>query len=155
VTRITGKLHNGAIIVLRSRKGVEVRNIMTPVRQPTFLDVVLLFVGLWLLSNTVRLLRRRAKRTPLKGPASKSWIFGNSHFLTTQKDNAVVYEEWARMYGDVFRVPIALGRTRVHLCDPKAIQHFYSKETYTQNASTKIFIENLVIWFYMPQSFAG
>ena len=33
-------------------------------------------------------------------------------------------------YGAMFRIPEALGRTTIIVCDPKAIQHFYSKETY-------------------------
>ena len=65
-----------------------------------------------------------------------------------QKDHdaSPVYEEWAEQYGVVFSTPIALGKTRVILCDPKAIQHLYSKETYgyIQSPMTKIFINNMV-----------
>jgi len=119
---------------------------MAPIRQITSLDVVFLLFGLWLLLKSVRILRTRAKSTLLKGPGSKSWIFGNSHFLAEQKNVALVYEEWAEQYGAVFRTPIALGRTRVVLCDPKAIQHFYSKGTYgyIRNSMSKLLIKNLV-----------
>lgn len=121
---------------------------MTPVRRITALDFVLLVIGIWLLSRGVRILRRRAKTTPLKGPASKSLVFGNSRFLSTQKDSdaALVYEEWAEQYGAVYRVPTTFGGTKVILCDPKAIQHFYSKDTYgyVQNPMARIFLGNIV-----------
>lgn len=111
------------------------------------LNGILLLVGLWLLSKGVRILRRRAKSTPLKGPPSKSLIFGNSHFLMGQKDHdpSPVYEEWAEKYGAVFSTPITLGRTKVMLCDPKAIQHLYSKETYgyVKSPMNKILINNM------------
>lgn len=125
---------------------------MAPVRKITSLDVFILFVGLWLASKGVRILRRRSKTTRLKGPASRSWIFGVARFLRESGDEALVYEEWAEQYGVVFRMPMALGSSRVVLCDPKAIQHFYSKETYgyVQNATTRIFISDMlgkgIIW---------
>jgi hypothetical protein len=119
---------------------------MTSVRRITALDFALLLIGIWLLSRGVRILRRRAKTTPLKGPASKSLVFGNSRFLSTQKDAALVYEEWAEQYGAVYRVPTGFGGTKMILCDPKAIQHFYSKETYgyNQNSMSRILIVHLV-----------
>ena len=65
-----------------------------------------------------------------------------------QKDHdpSPVYEEWAEQYGAVFSTPIALGRTKVMLCDPKAIQHLYSKETYgyVQTSMSKTIISNMV-----------
>ena len=55
-------------------------------------------------------------------------------------------ENWAQEYGPVFRVPIALGRNQLVLCDPKAMAHIYSKETYgyVQSGFARIFIESLV-----------
>jgi hypothetical protein len=124
----------------------------------TSLDaVLLLLVGLWLLSKGVRILRRGTKTTPLKGPASKSSVFGVSRFLGKHKDTSLVYEEWAEQYGAVFRTPIGLGRTKVILCDPKALQHFYSKETYTyvHNAGNKIVLDNLVRVFVRTRIIGG
>jgi hypothetical protein len=117
---------------------------MTP-----FDAALLLLVGVWLLSKGVRILRRGTKTTPLKGPATKSSVFGVSRFLREHKDSSLVYEEWAEQYGAVFRTPIGLGGTQVILCDPKAMQHFYSKETYAyvHNATHKILLHNLVRLF--------
>ena len=115
-------------------------------RQITALDVTVLFVGAWWLTRVARTLRRRTKTTPLKGPASKSFIFGNSHFLSVQEDPALAYEEWAEQYGAVYRTPMALGGTHVVLCDPQGIQHLFSKEPYgyIHSPSDKILIETMV-----------
>ncbi|KIM89255.1 hypothetical protein PILCRDRAFT_813191 [Piloderma croceum F 1598] len=121
---------------------------MAPIHQVTSLDVVLLLSGLWLLSKCLRLLRRRAKSTYLKGPASKSFVFGVSRWLSERKDAdaSLVLEEWAEQYGAVFRMPIPMGRTQVVLFDPKAIQHVYSKREagYIQPPATTIFIADMI-----------
>jgi len=107
---------------------------------------LLLLVGLWVLSTAIRILRRRAKTTQLKGPASKSLIFGVSRFVREHDDPGLKYEEWAEQYGAVFRMPMAFGATKILLCDPKAIQHFYSRETYgyNRNAMARIFLDDMV-----------
>ncbi|KIM75166.1 hypothetical protein PILCRDRAFT_79346 [Piloderma croceum F 1598] len=112
----------------------------------TLLNAAVLISGLYLLSISVCILWHHTKGTRLRGPSSKSLIFSNSHFLRQQKDITLVYEEWAEQYGGVFCTPIALGMTQVILCDPKAIQHFYSKETYgyIQNAISRFLINNMI-----------
>jgi hypothetical protein len=113
------------------------------------ISIVLPIVGLWLISQVIHFVRRCAKTTLLKGPPRKSLIFGASRFIQESEDSALVYEQWAEEYGVAFRVPIVLGRSVLVLCDPKAIQHFYSKETfvYVQAPMTKILIENFVCAF--------
>ena len=77
--------------------------------------MTLLLVGLCqLLSKGVHSLRRH-KTTRLKGPASKSLIFGIS---SKQKDTSVVYEEWAEQHGSVLGTLIAMGASKVVLWDP-------------------------------------
>jgi hypothetical protein len=122
---------------------------MASVRQIISWKAILFFIALWLLSQCSRILVRITKTTPLKGPKSKSWIFGNSRFLSAHKDAALVYEEWAEQYGLVYRTHTALGGTKIVLCDPKAIQHFYSKETYgyLRNTTARIQINNMVSSF--------
>jgi hypothetical protein len=119
---------------------------MIPVHQMTLLDAAVLIGGLCLLLASIRILQHRVKSTRLRGPPSKSFIFGNPHFLRKHNDSTLVYEEWAEQYGGVFCTPIALGKTQVILCDPKAIQHFYSKETYgyVQNAVSRFLVNNMV-----------
>jgi hypothetical protein len=109
---------------------------MASTRQLAVLDAFLLLVGLWLSLKAIRLLLRGTNNTRLKGPPSRSWIFGFSHFISTD-DPSVAYEQWAEQYGGVFRIPIAIhfsitsrlaaGQTKMMICDPKAIQHIYSK----------------------------
>jgi hypothetical protein len=119
---------------------------MSPIRPVSFFDLTLLLIFLWLLLRVVHSLRRRSKTTPLKGPASNSWIFGNSQFLGGVPDPAVVHEEWAEEYGAVFRNPIAMGAYRIYILDPKAIAHVTSKDTscYVHSALNKVLIENMV-----------
>lgn len=119
---------------------------MAPVHYMNYLTTVLSIAGVWLLSQAIRFFNRRAKMTPIKGPARKSLIFGVSRFLEESEDPALVYEEWAKEYGVAFRVPIAMAGSTLVLFDPKAIRHFYSKETFTyvQTPMAKILIENFV-----------
>jgi len=54
------------------------------------------------------------------------------HLGGTAEIQGSIYEQWANEYGLVFGVPTTLGGNKiVLLCDPKAIAHFYAKETWT------------------------
>ncbi|KAJ7872383.1 cytochrome P450, partial [Mycena leptocephala] len=70
------------------------------------------------------------RATPLKGPPSKNFLFGQMPYLMRAPDIGIVYEEWAHEYGSVFSVPTAFGSRKVVLADPKALTHFSTKETY-------------------------
>ncbi|KAJ7600586.1 cytochrome P450, partial [Mycena floridula] len=58
---------------------------------------------------------------------------------------------WAE-YGPVFAVPWTLGTTRIIVTDPKAVAHFYARETYVyvQNSLSRVAIANLfgkgILW---------
>ncbi|KIJ12884.1 hypothetical protein PAXINDRAFT_14245 [Paxillus involutus ATCC 200175] len=95
------------------------------------LDVVAASVFTWSLSRLARSVRRRARATCLKGPPSESFIFGFPEVLMAAPDGPEVYEAWASQYGPVFQVPSLLGTSRIVLCDPKAIAHFYARDTTT------------------------
>jgi len=41
-----------------------------------------------------------------------------------------MYERWATEYGVAYMIPSVLGQTRVVLYDPRAIAHFYARETW-------------------------
>jgi hypothetical protein len=88
----------------------------------------------------------RPASTSLPGPPSDSYFFGVSKLLSNAVDPAVLYEQWAKEYGPVFRVPLALGSSRVVLCDPKAIAYFYSRETtgFVMRKLGKVLVERLV-----------
>ncbi|KAJ7289122.1 cytochrome P450, partial [Mycena rebaudengoi] len=69
--------------------------------------------------------------TPLLGPPRSSLLWGQNQFLRSlsPEDVGKVYEEWAEKYGAVFRVPQYLGRSRIVVLDPRAVETFYEGET--------------------------
>jgi len=88
----------------------------------------------------------RDSTTPLKGPASRSILFGMYRYLNFSVDSAAMYEQWANEYGPAYKVPGGFGSYKIMIVDPKANAHFYSRETfgYVQTELSRIFIENLV-----------
>ncbi|KAJ6579630.1 cytochrome P450 [Mycena vulgaris] len=102
---------------------------MTPVHQLGFSDVLIVCAGLWLATKIVRrVLNRNAHGTKLNGPPRDSWFFGVGRRVSRSPDGGLQYQEWAAKYGPVYQVPIAFGGRRTILCDPKAVNHFYSME---------------------------
>ncbi|KAG1742292.1 cytochrome P450 [Suillus paluster] len=89
------------------------------------------FAALWAFVKVLRALRWRLKTTQLRGPPRSSIVYGVSNDLTSSTDTAAMYERWADEYGVVYMIPSVLGQTRIVLCDPKAIAHFYARETWT------------------------
>ncbi|KAJ8591195.1 hypothetical protein M405DRAFT_123438, partial [Rhizopogon salebrosus TDB-379] len=47
-----------------------------------------------------------------------------------RQDSAEMYERRAEESGVVYKIPGVLGQTRIVLCDPKAIAHFYARESW-------------------------
>ncbi|KLO13810.1 cytochrome P450 [Schizopora paradoxa] len=94
--------------------------------------------AVWLLYEVIRALHSRSKGVKLRGPKSTSWLFGLSRETSFQAEDqgALAFENWAKQYGDVYNAPGAFGSTRFVIFDPKAIQYFYSKETFTFVQST-------------------
>ncbi|KAF8318879.1 cytochrome P450 [Amanita rubescens] len=107
--------------------------------------------SLFLLLVTFKLVRSIVKRSgarlpQLKGPPSTSFFFGRLLEISNSSDRAGLYSRWESEYGPVFQVPVELGRRRVMLCDPKAIEHFFSKDTFTyfRTPSFRVFLEEFV-----------
>lgn len=120
----------------------------------SYLDVVLVAAVSWTLYKLGETLRRRMKTTRLNGPPRASWIFGASEEVI-QGDASAMFEQWAKEYGPVYQIPTQLGGCRTVLTDPKAIAHFYAKETfvYMRPKFGQIFIETLVmfLWFCLKR----
>ena len=89
---------------------------------------LVLCIGLFLLLGAWFLVRHR-RGTLLRGPPSTSWIFGATKALVGSPQGVLQYECWAEEYGSVYSIPCELGQSCVVLCDPKAVQHFYARET--------------------------
>ncbi|KAJ7089567.1 cytochrome P450 [Mycena epipterygia] len=94
------------------------------------------------------LFRRASHRrsTALKGPSSSNFFFGVMPYLMKAPDSGAVYEEWAAEYGSVFSIPSILGSRRIILTDPKAISHYFTKETYgyVQATTAKRFLDRII-----------
>jgi hypothetical protein len=86
---------------------------------------------LWAFVKVSRALRWRLKTTQLRGPPRTSLIYGVSHDLVSSQDSGAMYERWATEYGVAYTIPGVLGQNRIVLCDPRAIAHFYARETWT------------------------
>lgn len=98
--------------------------------------VVCTLAAIWVAYKVLESRRRPGKYTPLAGPPSTSLLFGVTKTIADMQetgefceDAGKLFEEWAEKYGPVYRIPAAFGFEKVVLCDPKAIQHFYSRET--------------------------
>jgi len=95
---------------------------------------------------TVLRTNRRSGVTKLKGPTSKSFLLGYSKELLLASEHSDVIEAWETQYGSVYQVPTVLGMSEIVLCDPKAILHYYSSDTYTyqQIRSVRYLMETFV-----------
>ncbi|KAG1855866.1 cytochrome P450 [Suillus tomentosus] len=109
-------------------------------------NVACSFAALWAFVKVIRVLRWRFRTTQLRGPPRTSFIYGVSNDLVSSKDSATMYEHWAQEYGVAYMIPSVLGQTRIVLSDPRAIAHFYAREswTYVQTPLSLTLIENLV-----------
>ncbi|KIK44327.1 hypothetical protein CY34DRAFT_786501 [Suillus luteus UH-Slu-Lm8-n1] len=103
----------------------------TTVRSVGAFKVACSFAALWAFVKISRALRWRLKTTQLRGPPRTSLMYGVSHDLASSQDSGAMYERWATEYGVAYTIPGVLGRTRIVLCDPRAIAHFYARETWT------------------------
>ncbi|KAG2064190.1 cytochrome P450 [Suillus decipiens] len=90
--------------------------------------------------------RRKQRTTPLRGPQSPGWVFGFAKTILDSTITNELYEDWAREYGPVYKVPCVFGQSRVMLWDPKAVSHFFVKDTwsYNQTQLNKIAVQTSV-----------
>jgi hypothetical protein len=122
---------------------------MTPVRQLGVSGVLILAAGLWLVVKVVRRIanRKAQQGTKLKGPPNESFIFGLNRRIARAPNSGIVYQEWAAKYGPVFQIPTPFLSRRLILCDPKAVNHFYSMERsiYVKPKLGRVVLANLVL----------
>ena len=115
-------------------------------RSASVLDAAAVIVAIWTLHATVLAARRKFKTTRLRGPPRTNLIYGCSKDLFKSIVTGSLFEQWAKEYGPVYEVPTTLGGNKIVLCDPKAIAHFYARETWTYLLlpSTRRFMERNV-----------
>lgn len=99
-----------------------------------------------LLYQIFRALRRRRRSTPLRGPPSQSFLWGIRKYMSFSSDTIDMFEQWVNAYGPVFHLPSVLGSREVVLADPKALSHYYSKETtiYQKTTYLRLALEKIV-----------
>jgi hypothetical protein len=68
------------------------------------------------------------RTTKLRGPPRRNLFLGCMKEVVT---NSLFFEEWMKQYGSAFQFPSIVGSTDLVLCDPKAIAHFFSNDTFT------------------------
>ncbi|KAG2127101.1 cytochrome P450 [Suillus clintonianus] len=96
--------------------------------------------------------RQSQRTTRIRGPQSPSWVFGLSKTVVNSTATAVLFERWAIEYGPVYKIPVFFGQSRVILWDPKAISHFFARDTwlYNQtpfnNTAVQIMIGRGILW---------
>ncbi|EIW74082.1 cytochrome P450 [Coniophora puteana RWD-64-598 SS2] len=131
--------------ILDSLPQVSVDSLQEAVLSLRPLNVAAISVGVWLLLKVARTARRRLASTRLRGPPRADLFFGQGRYVEESKDTASIYEAWEHEYGSVFSIPWTLGMTKVVLCDPKAVTHFYQYETtrYDKSKVNKHLTRNL------------
>lgn len=129
-----------------SMKAEFLDKVLASLRLNPVFDAVGACALVWVFLAWMRVSRQRLRTTKLRGPPSESFLYGIGSRIFDSKNPGDIYEAWAREYGPVFEVPSTLGSRRVVLCDPKAIAHFYAKETWTyiQTPTSKKLLENSV-----------
>ena len=94
-------------------------------------DTAVACATVWTLLRWFRTSRQRLRTTRLRGPPSENFFYGVGARIHDAEDSGAIYGAWAQEYGGVYTVPSTLGSRRIVLCDPKAIAHFYARETWT------------------------
>ncbi|KAG2143538.1 cytochrome P450 [Suillus bovinus] len=113
--------------------------LVSPLPRSTAGIAVVTLASLYLL----QVYRRKKRTTPIRGPPSPGWVFGFSKSRLNSTAATELYERWAKEYGPVYKVPGVFGSSMVILWDPKAISHFFARDTwsYNQTPFNKIALE--------------
>ncbi|KAJ7200745.1 cytochrome P450 [Mycena pura] len=111
---------------------------------------LVLFSGIWLAFLLIQWLatlpaRRHGTSVRLNGPPRDSFILGVIRQLAKSDDVGLLFEQWSATYGPVFQIPTFFGGWRTIVCDPKAVNHFYSMErtVYVKSKLSRAVIANL------------
>ncbi|EIW78642.1 cytochrome P450 [Coniophora puteana RWD-64-598 SS2] len=110
------------------------------------IDIALLSLLTLVLLKYFTSTRSRICTTPLRGPPSSSVLYGVARAIEDAPDPAVLYEEWERTYGGVYKAPFTLGMHRLVLCDPRALAHMWARDTtgYGFQPGVSLLLENIM-----------
>lgn len=120
---------------------------MAPPYQISATDICLFLVAVFLIYKVST--NRKSIATELRGPPSRSWLFGLANVIRNSEDVGLMYEQWSAEYGSVYTISGFLGQQKLVLCDPKAVAHFYSREAvvYVKTPIIRRIIEIMVYFF--------
>ncbi|KZT22679.1 cytochrome P450 [Neolentinus lepideus HHB14362 ss-1] len=108
---------------------------------------LLLYAGILLvLYRTIFMPRQKTKNTPLNGPPRRSLLWRIRNYMAHTTELQDLAELWIAEYGPVFQLPGLFCSQQVMLADPKALSHYYSKETTTYIKTTyfRLALEKIV-----------
>ncbi|KAI6021237.1 cytochrome P450 [Pisolithus marmoratus] len=119
-------------------------NLLAVIRSVTLLNVAAIIAAIWALRGALRAARRTFKTTKLRGPPRTDLIFGAAKQILESQDEGAIYEAWAKEYGVAYEVPTTLGGKKIVLTDPRALAHYYARESwvYVQTKLARSFLEH-------------
>ncbi|KAI5998243.1 cytochrome P450 [Pisolithus albus] len=111
-------------------------------RSTTLIGAAAAIATIWALRRALRVAQRTFRTTRLRGPPRTNLAFGVSRQIIESADAAALYEAWAGKYGAVYEVPTTLGGRKIMISDPRALTHYFSKETwsYVLTSETRLII---------------
>ncbi|KAH9989062.1 cytochrome P450 [Russula compacta] len=91
-------------------------------------SLIILIVSVFLIRTYIR--RRGSFLRDLQGPESSSFLLGNDLDLRYQVEVGDCEFKWAHQYGTAWRRSGCLGRDRLMVADPKALQYIFHTSGY-------------------------
>ena len=104
-------------------------NLLEAIRSPHVINLAAGLAVICALRVAYRTNCKRPRTTRLRGPPSG--FFGAEEVLIESPDPATVHEAWYKEYGPAYEIPMVLGERKIILCDPKALVHFFSRDSWS------------------------
>ncbi|KIM65670.1 hypothetical protein SCLCIDRAFT_1212070 [Scleroderma citrinum Foug A] len=104
-------------------------NLLEVIRSPYAINLAAGLAVIWALRMAYLTNRKGPRTTRLRGPPSG--FFGAEEVLIESPDPAAVHEAWYKEYGAAYEIPLVLGERKIILCDPKALAHFFTRDSWT------------------------
>jgi hypothetical protein len=95
----------------------------------SYLSAAALILVLWSLYKLLPAIFRTSRTTRLHGPPDGNILLGCTRMLHDVDDPGLRFNDWTGRYGHVYEIKSFLNSKRLVLCDPKAIAHFYARDT--------------------------
>ena len=112
----------------------------------SYLGAAALIIVLWPLYKLLPAIFWKSRTTQLRGPPDGNILLGCTRMLHDVDDPGSLFNDWAGRYGNVYQIKSFLNSKRLVLCDPKAIAHFYARDTvvYGNTPTVRFFLDIFV-----------